>query len=158
MTPPDSQVTHLLELLEPLGGVTARSMFGEWGFFREGAMLACIYKKAFYVRVDEQTRALHEARGLAPFVYQHKTGRRVAMPYYQVPPEAFDDPDEMRRWAEPAARAAAAAKKQTKKKTTRSAKKPSPKLVTKKPATKPLPKETAKRPPKRPTKARSPSR
>jgi DNA transformation protein len=149
MTPPDSQVTHLLELLEPLGGVTARSMFGEWGFFREGAMLACIYKKAFYVRVDEQTRALHEARGLAPFVYQHKTGRRVAMPYYQVPPEAFDDPDEMRRWAEPAARAAAAAKKPTKKPT-----KKTTKTLAKKPATKPLP----KRAPKKPRKARRPSR
>jgi DNA transformation protein len=126
MSHADSQVAHLLDLLEPLGGVTARSMFGEYGFFRDGAMLACIYQGAFYVRVDAETRTLHEARGLPAFVYEGKSGRRVTMPYYQVPPEAFEDSAEMLRWAAPAARAAAAAKQAKP-----SARKPAPKPPTK---------------------------
>lgn len=106
----DEHITHLLGLLEPLGGVTARSMFGEYGFFKEGIMFALVYLKEFYVRVDERTKALHEARGLKQFVYVSKTGRRTPMPYYQVPTEAHDDPDEMTRWAAPAFAAARAAK------------------------------------------------
>lgn len=104
----DPQVVHLLELLEPLGGVTARALFGGHGFFREGSMLALIYEKTFFVRVDDETRGLHEARGLKPFVYVAKGGKKMQMPYFEVPVEAFDDAEEMTRWAGPAARVAAA--------------------------------------------------
>jgi DNA transformation protein and related proteins len=55
----DPRIDHLLDLLEPLGGVTARSMFGEWDFFRGGVMFALVYQGTFYVRVGEVTRPLH---------------------------------------------------------------------------------------------------
>ena len=103
-------VAHLLDLLEPLGGVTARSMFGSYGFFRDGAMLGLIWESAFYLRVDEDTRPNHQARRLAQFIYPAKNGKRMGMPYFQVPPEALDSAEEMTRWARPAARAALAAK------------------------------------------------
>ena len=103
-------VAHLLDLLEPLGGVTARSMFGSYGFFRDGAMLGLIWESAFYLRVDDDTRPNHQARRLAQFIYPAKNGKRMGMPYFQVPPEALDSAEEMTRWARPAARAAVAAK------------------------------------------------
>jgi DNA transformation protein and related proteins len=106
----DPMVAHLLDLLEPLGGVTARSMFGSFGFFREGAMLGLIWESAFYVRVDDDTRPNHQARRLAQFIYPAKNGKRMGMPYFQIPPEALDSAEEMTRWARPAARAAIVAK------------------------------------------------
>jgi DNA transformation protein len=108
LRPPDPFVAHLLELLEPMGGVTARVMFGGVGFFRRGVMFALVWGGTFYVRVDETTRPAHEARGLGPFEYDTRAGKRKTMPYFQVPPEALEDADEMARWAAPAARGAEA--------------------------------------------------
>lgn len=128
-SPKDHFVAHLLDLLAPIGGVTARSMFGEYGFFESGTMFALIWQGNFHVRTDDQNRPSHEALGLAQFIYPGR-GRPVPMPYFQVPAAALDDPEEMARWAQPAiaaaARAAAAkrsAKKSAKKSAKRSAKK-----------------------------------
>jgi DNA transformation protein len=106
--PKDHFVAHLLDLLGMVGGVTARAMFGEYGFFKGGTMFALIWQGNFHVRTDDQNRASHEALGLAQFIYPGR-GRPVAMPYFQVPPAALDDPDEMARWARPAIAAAARA-------------------------------------------------
>lgn len=105
----DGLASHCLELFEPLGGVSKRLVFGEHAFFHDGAMFALIWEDALYVRVDGATRVRHEALGLKPFVYPHRDGRTTAMPYFQVPPAALEDPVEMEEWARPAIRAAHAA-------------------------------------------------
>lgn len=106
--PKDHFVAHLLDLLGSIGGVTARSMFGEYGFFKGGTMFALIWQGNFHLRTDDQNRPSHEALGLAQFIYPGR-GRPVPMPYFQVPPAALDDPEEMARWARPAIAAAARA-------------------------------------------------
>jgi DNA transformation protein and related proteins len=105
----DQRVAHYLDLFEPLGGVTARSVFGEYGFFARGVMFALIWQGTLYVRTNEATRVRHEERGLMPFVYVSREGKHTQMPYYALPPEAFDTANDMSSWARPALEVAIAA-------------------------------------------------
>jgi DNA transformation protein len=104
--PPDPFVAHLLDLLAPLGPVAARPMFGGHGFFQGGVMFALVWRETFFVRTDERNRPVHEAEALAQFLYPDRCGRPKRMPYFQVPPAALDDAEEMERWARPALEAA----------------------------------------------------
>ena len=59
---------HILELLEPLGPVTARPMFGGVGFFFEGAMFALLTRAdVLYLRTDDETRGAFQDAGMDPF-------------------------------------------------------------------------------------------
>ncbi|MEK0450838.1 MAG: hypothetical protein RL088_3106 [Verrucomicrobiota bacterium] len=106
-------VSHLLDLLAPIGGVTARGMFGGWGFYHSGKMFALVAYDTFYVKVDDTSRAEFEARGLGPFVYEAGGGKRSVMAYHTVPADALDSSPELCEWARKgiaAATRAAAAK------------------------------------------------
>lgn len=92
-------VEYLLELLQPLPGVTAKRMFGSYGLFREGLMFGLVADDTLYLKVDEQNRADFEERGLGPFIYE-KEGKPMPMSYYQAPGEALDNGDDMLLWAE----------------------------------------------------------
>lgn len=107
-------VNHLLDLLAPLGGVTARGMFGGWGIYRDGLMFALVAYDTFYVKVDDPSRPEFTALGLLPFTYETKTGTNTIMSYHTVPTDALDSPDILCQWARKgiaAATRAAAAKK-----------------------------------------------
>lgn len=103
-------VDYLLELLDPLPGITAKRMFGGYGLFRDGLMFGLVADSALYFKVDDQNRALFEARELTPFIYEAK-GKPVTMSYYEAPGEVLDNSDDMVEWAEIAYRAALRAKK-----------------------------------------------
>lgn len=124
----DSFVEYTLELLEPLGPVQARAMFGGWGLYYGGRMIALIINGQLYFKTDELTRPAFEAAGGEPFVYE--SGKRkapVTMSYWTPPADANDDARELLPWArravEAAQRAAAAKKPPPAKKAPR-AKKP----------------------------------
>lgn len=92
-------VEHLLELMRPWGAVTAKSMFGGWGLYREGLFFALVADEVLYLKTDDETRAAFEAQGLEPFVFRTKDGTATAMSYRRAPDEALENPDEMARWA-----------------------------------------------------------
>jgi DNA transformation protein and related proteins len=98
-------VEYLLELLQPLPGVTAKRMFGGYGLFRDGLMFGLVADDTLYLKVDEQNRTDFTSRDLGPFVYQ-KDGKPMPMSYYQAPGEALDNSDDMCQWAENAYQAA----------------------------------------------------
>lgn len=96
---PTPFVSMCVEVLgEALGRVSARSMFGGWGLYREGRMFGLIADDTLYLKVDDKNRPMFDAEGLGPFVYEGKN-KPVSMSYYEVPPEALDDPSAMRPWA-----------------------------------------------------------
>ncbi len=112
----DALVEHCLELLAPLGSVTARRMFGGHGLRVDGLFFGLIAFDRLYLKVDAATRPAFEAAGCSPFVYEGK-GKPVTMSYWTVPAEAMESPAFMQPWARLAlqaaltARAAAPAKK-----------------------------------------------
>ena len=112
-------VAHLLEMLEPFGGVSAKKMFGGHGLFRDGLMFALVADGVFFLKVDDGNRAEFDALDLPPFRFEMKNGKTGEMSYRQCPADALENPSAMTRWAELAFAAAlrnAAAKSTRKKK------------------------------------------
>ena len=92
-------VEHLLDLLAPIGGVSARAMFGGWGFYYGGKMFALVAMETFYVKTDAANLAEFEALGLAPFTYPGKNGEHTVMSYRTMPPEALESSPTLIEWA-----------------------------------------------------------
>lgn len=99
-------VAHLLDLLEPLGGVSAKRMFGAYGIFRDGRMFGLVDGGELFLKTDAENRGNFEARDLAAFQYEMKDGRVSVMSYHRCPEEALDSTHAMRPWAESAIAAA----------------------------------------------------
>ena len=90
-------VEHLVALLEPLGEVRARAMFGGYGVYRGDLMIGLVADDVFYLKADDTNRPDFEAEGLGPFIYEGR-GTGMPMPYFQAPLAALDDANEMCRW------------------------------------------------------------
>jgi DNA transformation protein len=92
-------ITHLLDLLAPIAGVSARGMFGGWGFFHGGKMFALVADDVFYVKCDAVTLTEFESRGLEPFTYATSEGPRTIPTYRKVPADALDSSPALCEWA-----------------------------------------------------------
>lgn len=96
--PDPEYVDHLVDLMQALGPVRARRMFGGHGLYLDGLMFALIADGELYLKADRDSLEQFEARGLPPFTYTRK-GKTVHLCYYRAPDETQDDPDAMRHWA-----------------------------------------------------------
>ncbi len=109
MRGPDNLTTYLLELLVPLGPVSARRMFGGVGLFQNGMMFGLIARDELFLKVGDGNRAAYEAAGQAPFSYATKHGSHTIGSYWRCPPELLDDAETFQAWARQAVEAAAVA-------------------------------------------------
>ena len=119
-------IAFVLELMAPLGAVSARAMFGGHGIYAGSQFVAIVVDDVLYLKADDESRGMFDARGLEPFSYV-SDGRTYAMSYFRAPDEAFDGPHAMLPWARAALGAAvrkAARKPAPKRKTGRT---PAPK-------------------------------
>ena len=91
-------VSYVLELMQSIGPVEARRMFGSHGMFLEGLMFGLISKNTLYLKADEETKADFLDKGMEIFTYQRK-GKDMALSYYQAPEETLEHIDEMNIWA-----------------------------------------------------------
>ena len=105
MERPSEFVDFVIDILAPLGGVGARRMFGGHGLFRDGVMFGLIADDTLYLKADDRNRPDFEDAGMAPFTYA-RSDRRIALSYFEAPPDALEDPDEICDWARKAADAA----------------------------------------------------
>jgi DNA transformation protein and related proteins len=117
MTAQDQDIAWFCELLEPLGRITVRRMFGGAGLYADGLIVGLEVEGTLYLKTDDQTRQAFADAGGAPFVYDGK-GKPITMSYWTAPDDAMDAPEAMRPWATLALEASlrsAASKKQAKK-------------------------------------------
>lgn len=101
---------YVMEMLQPLGDVTSRSMFGVYGVFEAGDMFALVSSDTLYFKADDSNRARYEDAGSVQF---------KPMPYWEVPAEVLDREDDVEEWARlsiDAAHAAPRKKRRTRKK------------------------------------------
>jgi DNA transformation protein len=104
--PPDKFTAYLLELLAPLGPVSARPMFGGVGLFHNGMMFGLIARDELFLKVGDTNRPAYEAAGEAPFSYETKHGTHTIGSYWRSPPELLDDAETFQSWARQAIDAA----------------------------------------------------
>lgn len=94
-----SLIQSYLDLLAPLGGVTARRMFGGHGFYKDGVMFALEAFNRLFIKADDLSRERFIEAGCEPFTYTYKDGREMVMSYYEPPEAAFTNEQRMKPWA-----------------------------------------------------------
>ncbi len=88
----------LKELFEPVGPVSVRRMFSGHGLYAEGWFFALAFDGDVYLKTDAETETAFAAAGSTPFVYQ-RHARQVKLGFWRLPADAYDDPDELKRWS-----------------------------------------------------------
>ena len=95
-------VAWVQEGLEPLGTVTMRKMMGAATLYLDGIIFA-IADDQLWFKSDAEADALWDEAGCERFTFTSKDGRVEVMNYRRAPDAAYDDPDELQRWARLAA-------------------------------------------------------
>jgi DNA transformation protein len=90
-------VSYVVDMLQTIGPVYAKKMFGGHGIFLEGLMFALIADNELFLKADTESEDEFRERGLQPFTY-NKKGKLIKMSYYQAPEEAMEDSDMMNEW------------------------------------------------------------
>jgi DNA transformation protein len=103
--------------MEPVGAVTSRRMMGGHTLYCDGTVFAIVAMDQLWFKGDADNDAEWDAAGSDKFTYDRE-GKTATMNYRAAPDDAYDDPDELRRWAQlgRAAGQRAAAKKKPRKK------------------------------------------
>lgn len=105
MSAKDEFTRHCAELLEGLGPVRTRRMFGGHGVYVDDLFVAIIIDEQLYLKTDAQSRPQFEALGCQPFSYQ-RGSETHSLGYFRPPEEAIDSPALLRPWARLAQEAA----------------------------------------------------
>ncbi|MGI9318376.1 MAG: TfoX/Sxy family protein [bacterium] len=90
-------VNHVVELMQTVGPVISKRMFGGHGIFLEGLMFGLIADSDLYLKVDGENLEDFVSRGLQPFSY-FKKDKEFKLSYYQAPEETLEDAETMREW------------------------------------------------------------
>lgn len=91
-------VTYLVDLMQCIGPVSAKAMFGGHGVFLDGLMFGLVADSVLYLKCDKESEDTFKAKGLEAFTY-HKNGKEFHMSYRRAPEETLEDSDEMNTWA-----------------------------------------------------------
>jgi DNA transformation protein len=99
----DDATRHLIELLSPMGPISARRLFGTWGLYLEDRIFAVVHAGIVYFRTNGETVSRYLDAGSRPFLYRRADGRSTVMQYHEVPTEVLADSDTACAWAYEAA-------------------------------------------------------
>lgn len=93
----DDFIEYVIDQLSGWGNVTSRKMFGGAGLYRDGKMFGLIADDVFYLKVDDSNRARYVEAGSSAF--KPYPDKKMSMSYFDVPPDVFEDVDELEAWA-----------------------------------------------------------
>lgn len=90
-------LNYIIEILAPHGEITARSMFGGYGIYKNGVIFALIAYDELYFKVDESNKSQYKKFDSEPFTYEAK-GKKNTMSYWKVPIEILEDEEQIGVW------------------------------------------------------------
>jgi len=88
---------YIMEVLSPHGEITARSMFGGYGIYKNNIIFALIISDELYFKVNASNQLQYEELDSEPFSYEAK-GKKTTMSYWKVPMEILEDEDRIGEW------------------------------------------------------------
>jgi DNA transformation protein and related proteins len=106
-------MTHdeIADFFAEFGAVTTRKMFGGTGIYHNGLIFALEAYGEILLKADAESTPELQAAGARQFIYEGKGSKPIAMPYWSVPEEAVDDPEQRAAWARKAYEAALRSRK-----------------------------------------------
>ena len=99
------------DLFSPIFAVRIKAMFGGAGVYADDVMVALIADETLYLKADKLDAPYFEEAGSSPFVYESEGRKPIAMSYWLVPEELYDDPEAFAPWAHRALACARRSKK-----------------------------------------------
>jgi DNA transformation protein and related proteins len=102
-------VTHIRELLSPIGVLGDAVFFGGHALKYQDKQFAMVMGNTLYFRVNDQTRAEYAAMGSVPFSYLTKVRRVEVRTYFSVPEDVLESRGQLLAWARKAIHAATGA-------------------------------------------------
>ena len=97
----DSFLNYVLEdVLGHIPNISAKSMFGGYGIYRDGTIFAIIAYDQLYFKVGGINIDDYKSRGSEPFVYERGNHKKKTMSYWLVPNDILDNRDEIIEWVE----------------------------------------------------------
>lgn len=93
---PDTFRDYVVEQLNGVQGVVARSMFGGYGLFRDQVFFGVIHQGRLYFKTDAQSEVAYRERGMD---YFHPGPRMYLKHHFEVPPDVLEDAEQLAVWA-----------------------------------------------------------
>jgi DNA transformation protein and related proteins len=86
------------EIFASLGAVTIKRLFSGKGIYHRGLIVGAVMDGEILLKADAETAPQFLAAGATQWTYEFQSGKRVRMPYWTIPVDAFDDPDLLATW------------------------------------------------------------
>lgn len=102
-------ISDIIEWLSPFGDISSRRMFGGYGIYKDGIIIALMDDDELYFKSTLTSESFYQSFNSYPFVYEGQR-RPVKMSYWQVPQTVLNDPILLEKWVDTAYHSAIAAK------------------------------------------------
>lgn len=96
----------LQELVQDLGRVETRRLFGFDGLFHEGTIIGIVANERVYLKRERKTHGRFLDHDALPFRFRGNDGREIITSYFELPARLYDDPGAVAEWARAAFEAA----------------------------------------------------
>jgi DNA transformation protein len=106
-------ITDAIQVLSPFGGISYRPMFGGYGIYKEGIIIALLAEDQLYFKSTPEAEPYYQSFGSIPFVYEGKL-RPVKMSYWLLPSSVLANESLLSEWVSRAHQAALTAQKRKK--------------------------------------------
>ena len=90
-------LSYVLELLEPIGQISVRAMFGGHGLYYRGVIFGLVIHDELYFKTGEGNILEYKAAGSSPFIYAGKH-KPMTMSYWRVPERVLEDDALLKQW------------------------------------------------------------
>ncbi len=94
----DQFAQHVHDLLQDFAPIKIRKMFGGYGVYAHGMMIALIADNILYFKANKQAAEYFKQQNSHPFTYETKQGKAATMPYWKAPDDLADDYQELKKW------------------------------------------------------------
>lgn len=63
-------ITNVINVMSPFGDITARRMFGGYGIYKEGIIIALFDEEELYFKSTPTSEPFYQSYGSYPFAYE----------------------------------------------------------------------------------------
>jgi DNA transformation protein len=86
------------EILSEIPDITSKSMFGGYGFYKNGIIFGMIAAGKFYLKTGNGNLDEFKKQGSQPFTYTGKNGKPYVMSYWELPEGILENKTELVKW------------------------------------------------------------
>jgi DNA transformation protein len=92
-------ISDIIERLSPFGDISSRRMFGGYGLYKNGIIIALVADEELYFKGIPSAQAYYESFGSTRFVYEGQK-RPIQLSYWYVPATVLNDSEILEKWVD----------------------------------------------------------